>query len=58
MGMKKNEDMKPLVICKACLHWKDASAATGFRYAFCDEFHKATVWDFFCKYGKEEEGKK
>lgn len=56
--MKKNEDMKPLVICKACLHWKDASAATGFRYAFCDEFHKATSWDFFCKYGKEEEGKK
>lgn len=51
--MDSNEDMKPNVICLRCDHWKDASVATGKKYAFCDVFHKATPWDFFCKTGRE-----
>lgn len=59
--MKKNEDMEPLVICKSCLHWKDASAATGYQYGFCTKPHSTTKWNFYCRDGEpdgSEEGGK
>ena len=54
--MRSNAEMDPPVNCLRCRHWADPSYVTSGRYGFCDELHKGTDWDFFCKLGEENPG--